>query len=72
MQSPPATMAWTRVSSLPGAGRRRPVPEIDQPVGALLDPQPLHQRGGQQQPGASDHTLVVERDIDPAQHHLRG
>jgi hypothetical protein len=56
----------------PGAGRPRPVPEIDQLVGALLDPQPLRERGGQQQPGASDRTLVVERDIDLVQHHVRG
>ena len=55
----------------PWAGRPAG-PEIDQLVGALLDPQPLHQRGGQQQPGRSDRTLVVERHIDLVQHHARG
>jgi hypothetical protein len=55
----------------PGAGRARPLPKIDQLVGGLLDPQPLRQRGGQQQPGASDRMHVVEGDIDLVQHHVR-
>jgi hypothetical protein len=53
-------------------GRTRPVPKIDQPVGDLLDPQPLGQRRRQQQPGRGDRTLVVEGDVDLVQHHLRG
>jgi hypothetical protein len=53
-------------------GRARPVAEIDQLVGGLLDPQPLGERGGQQQPGRGDRVLVIERDIDLVQHHVRG
>jgi hypothetical protein len=49
------------------AGRARPVAEIHQLVGGLLDPQPLGQRGGQQQPGRGDRVLVVEGDLDLVQ-----
>jgi hypothetical protein len=54
------------------AGRTRSVAEVDQLVGGLLDSQPLSERGGQQQPGRGDRVLVVERDIDLVQHHMRG
>jgi hypothetical protein len=53
-------------------GRARPAAEIDQLIGSLLDPQPLGQRGSQQQPGTCDRALVVERDLDLVQHHMRG
>jgi hypothetical protein len=56
----------------PRAGRARPAAEIDQLVGGPLDPQPLGQGGSQQQPGRGDRVLVIERDLDLVQHHLRG
>jgi hypothetical protein len=56
----------------PGTGRTRPTAEVDQLVGGLLDPQPLCQRGGQQQPGRGDRPLVVEGNIDLVQQHVQG
>jgi hypothetical protein len=48
-------------------GRARPVTQIDQLVGDLLDPQPLGQGRGQQQPGVGDRPGVVEGDLDLVQ-----
>ena len=53
-------------------GRPRSVTQVDQLIGDWLDPQPLGQGGRQQQPGARHRPLVVERDIDLVQHHMRG
>ena len=65
MQSPPATIAWTRVSTLrPGRCCAGPVAEVDQLVDDLLHPQPLGQRGGQQQAGVGDRVVVVEGDVE--------
>jgi hypothetical protein len=73
MQSPPATMAWTRVSSLrPGWAAPQSIAEVDEPVGDLLDPQSLRQGRGQQQSGAGHRTLVVEGDPDLVRHDVRG
>jgi hypothetical protein len=55
-----------------GLGRTRPIAEVDEPVGDLLDPQPLRQGRGQQQPGAGHRTLVVQGDPDLVRHDVRG
>jgi hypothetical protein len=73
MQSPPATRACTSVSSLrPGRAAPGPVAEVDELVGGLLDPQPLCQRGGQQQAGMRDGPRIIEGDIDLVQQHMGG
>jgi hypothetical protein len=38
------------------------VAEVDQLVDDRLEPEPLGQGGGQQQPGVGDRVVVVERD----------
>jgi hypothetical protein len=53
-------------------GGTGPFAEVDQLVGGLLDPQPVGQGGGQQQPGVGDQALVIERRIDLVQHDVGG
>jgi hypothetical protein len=40
----------------------RPVAKVDQRVDGRLDPQPLGQRRGQQQPGVGDRVDLIEAD----------
>jgi hypothetical protein len=56
----------------PGTGRAGAVTEVDELVGGLLDPQPLGQRGGQQQSGMCDGPGIVEGDLDLVQHDVGG
>jgi hypothetical protein len=57
----PGSAAWRRV------GRTWPLAEVDELVGGLLDPQPLGQGGGQQQPRSGDRVGVVEGDVELVQ-----
>ena len=41
------------------------VAEVDQLVDERLEPEPLGQGGGQQQPGVGDRVVVIDRDDDP-------
>jgi len=50
-----------------GPVRASPLAKVDQLVGCLLDPQPLGQRGGQQQTRVGDGVGVVEDDVEPVQ-----
>jgi len=73
MQSPPAARAWTRGEQLATRpGRAGPVAKIDQRVGELLDPEPLGEGCGQQQPGAGDGSLAIERNVDVVENDVRG
>jgi hypothetical protein len=54
------------------SGGTGPLAEVDQLVGGLLDPEPVSERGGQQQARIGDHALVIERDMDLVQHDRRG
>ena len=56
----------------PGTGRTRPLAEIDQLVGGLLDPQPLGQRGGQQQASVHNGPWIIKRDLDLVQDDVGG
>jgi hypothetical protein len=47
--------------------RASPLAQIDQPIGGLLDPQPLGQGGSQQQAGVGDGVGVVEADVELVQ-----
>jgi len=47
-----------------GVGGTWPLAEVDELVGGLLDPQPLGQGGGQQQPRSGDRVGVVEGDVE--------
>jgi hypothetical protein len=49
---------------VPGPVRARPITQIDQLVGGLLDSQPLGQRGSQQQARIGDRVGVVEGDVE--------
>ena len=60
MQSPPASMVWTRVSSL-RPGRAGLLAQVDQRIGGLLDAQPLGQRGRQQQARIGHRMDVVKQ-----------
>jgi hypothetical protein len=55
-----------------GVGRPRPVAEVDELVGGLLDPQPLRQRGGQQQASMRDGPRIIQGDLDLVQHDVGG
>jgi hypothetical protein len=50
----------------------RPVAEVDQLVGGLLDPEPLGQGRGQQRPRVGDRALVIERHPDLVGHNVGG
>jgi len=45
----------------------RPLAQIDQRIGGLLDPQPLGQGGHQQQARVGDRVGVVEAGVEPVQ-----
>jgi hypothetical protein len=45
----------------------RPLAQIDQRIGGLLDAQPLGQRGRQQQPGVGHGVGVVKGDVELVQ-----
>jgi hypothetical protein len=48
MQSPPASIEWTRVNSLrPGRYAPAPLAQVDQRIGGLLDAERLGQGGSQ-------------------------
>jgi hypothetical protein len=47
-----------------GMGRARPISQIDQRIGGLLDAQPLGQRGSQQQACVGDGVGVVKGDVE--------
>jgi hypothetical protein len=49
-----------------------PVAQVHQLVGELLDPEPLGQRRGQEQPCGRDRALVVESDIDVVENDVGG
>ena len=49
-----------------------PVAKVDQFVRGPLQAEPLGQRRRQQQPGACDRVIVVERDIDMVKNDMRG
>ena len=49
-----------------------PVAEVDQFVRGPLQAEPLGQSRRQQQPGACDRVIVVERDIDMVKNDMRG
>jgi hypothetical protein len=55
-----------------GVGRPRPVAEVDELVGGLLDPQPLRQRGGQQQASMRDGPRIIQGDLDLVQYDVEG
>ena len=44
----------------PGPGRARTITQINELVGELLDPEPLGQRRGQQQPRGGDGVIVMK------------
>ena len=46
--------------------------EVDELVGGLLDPQPLGERGGQQQPSVRNGSWIIKRDLDLVQHDMGG
>jgi hypothetical protein len=48
------------------------VAKVDQLVGGLLQPEPLGQGGGQQQPRVGDRVLVIEHDIDMVKNDVGG
>jgi hypothetical protein len=50
-----------------GPVRARPLAQIDQRIGGLLDPQPLGQGGRQQQAGVGDGVGVVEAGVELVQ-----
>jgi hypothetical protein len=63
---------YQREQLAPRLGRPRPVTEVDELVGGLLDPQPLRQRCRQQQTSMRDGPRIIEGDIDLVQHDVGG
>jgi hypothetical protein len=55
-----------------GPGRARTITQINELVGELLDPEPLGQRRGQQQPRGGDGVIVIEGDVDGVENDVRG
>jgi hypothetical protein len=55
-----------------GPGRSRTITQINELVGELLDPEPLGQRRGQQQPRGGDGVIVIEGDVDGVENDVRG
>jgi hypothetical protein len=45
-------------------GGTRPITQVDQRIGGLLEPEPLGQRGRQQQAGVGHCVGVVEADVE--------